>query len=1838
MERRPGVAHLQRWTPAEVRGWLQSINLGRFAPLFEEHDVGGDVLLDVTQEDLQEMGVTKVGDKKRLMRALEALQAEAAAREGPCLDIAVLGASPLVHVNRSGGRSEVIPLDSIDLAREHDRLRMVVRDLTDEHTRVFETGTFDALSRVLQLRTIVLTLTAYVTPDGRLLLETPTGEAAEFDPSRVLPDMLGTGSERNLPVCIVLSLCGRGLLNVAQAFLRYGARHVVAVMRKPQRGRDVVARVFSEVFHKELLGGTTVADAFSLALDAAKRHDDGASRRRHPSDPADKRTTFQSPERKFVLLPDGDDVPGRHAVNLFPPSFIRAGSADPCEGFDDDDDNPEIMEGGSGSGGGPDTESFPVTAANAPRSFTPCSAVRPLTKHEREPSTGADSAAGSGSGGSAASSAAVSRSPRREVWIVGRQRDIWQVVLALSKSRCVIVCGVGGAGKAELCRSIASHLEQRGRRHCERGVHTVRLRGIRTVHAAAAQLRHALDEAAAVGSGSAAGTALGNRGSSSSTPGNTAAASSHTVAVEEDFEAVAARLGERLLVLTNVEELLHSEAVGFAKFIDALLACGPRLRILLTSRRAIPPESWPARSNQLPFHVYLRQLEPHDSAELLLDLVPELDWETVVKIAGLCGHLPLALKLVGQRLAAAKDPAAEAREIIAETTQSPEKRASMFFSHSIAPYVWRSLDATRRAALAALSIFRGSFGSEAAAAVLGLDLERTLGLLREFQDQCLVERPVEAHYYMPTSVHLLVHQQLTDPASADGVMSADLIAASERLVLHFVALLRDVARATASDRGRGGAGLAALRTFDRQRADIDLALVLAGTSDLFVLMVQLGRDIFDTRLSPQQRVDIYERLLGIIMGARKAPASLAKAKPPAPAPRFAQLLRAFERSAPVVETRTAAHGSRALERTTSTPAGTVSAIGGNLLPRTQPNTPVARGKVALSDSDNEGGLSPPFSKSLPASPHASVMNHAGTVQSQPGLSFMLPPAKNKELAEDCSDAAGESDIEASRAEAVRVGRRSSLRRYTHTGQMAEPLPCPAPMAAGTPKASEHAGGRTPTSMSRTAALLPAAAVRPRAAPTKRWPSYIFATSESGGDASTSMADEQQCDGSSADWRGVAASRPPWCPVLTAAQNSRLRPHLERVVQTVPMQSPTPSGGESGRADHNVISWQLTPGSRTSSSQSVGISSAASTPMANSGASPVSSRWGPAVWWHADPTLDSILIEVLLRLGAAHSALGRYAHAAQLLRKALIRTEEMVQRSGAEIGLSAEAMRAELLGTLSGVLCQQSLTQEAEAMLWQARQLAKHAGHTELYVKLTCDLAEFNWTYKGNLKAAQKLFREGLEMRMKTLGLEHLDTASTLNAVGTFSAQKGDLEEARKLISDSIQIHIRLLGSRWHLSVAEAYHNLAAVLDALQNHTEASRFYEAALEVKKRVLPESHVSISDTENHLSALYSKMKKHEECVQLLRGCLQQHLRTVGEIHASTASVQVNLGHALHMLASARRSQSPALAPFMALLEESEAFLESALKARKQLFHKRHPSIAECRANLGYVHFKKQEFDKSEGHFSAALKICRRLYGRIHPDIALWTFWLGKTQFEQRRICRGRETLRLALQIADALAQSNGRGQNPFNHEHREEIRLLLDGTSVPNSPVSASTAAAAAAAAATAAAAVIAAAGTGHGLVPSDGEPETVTEPAEEPPSLPEAKPKLTTPTNMKSRPRPMALASPTPSPSPSPSESETTNVNVVQARCRGAGTNTPLGRGSAGVGTPQSAAGMSIHRSSEHSSPESSSGSGTDEEEETSGGRSHDVDGRPSRSVSYLRILRRVRRSAEEYEISQHWEPS
>lgn len=56
-----------------VRIWLNSIGLGRYAPVFEIHEVDDEVLPMLTLEDLKDMGISAVGSRRKMFCAIQKL-------------------------------------------------------------------------------------------------------------------------------------------------------------------------------------------------------------------------------------------------------------------------------------------------------------------------------------------------------------------------------------------------------------------------------------------------------------------------------------------------------------------------------------------------------------------------------------------------------------------------------------------------------------------------------------------------------------------------------------------------------------------------------------------------------------------------------------------------------------------------------------------------------------------------------------------------------------------------------------------------------------------------------------------------------------------------------------------------------------------------------------------------------------------------------------------------------------------------------------------------------------------------------------------------------------------------------------------------------------------------------------------------------------------------------------------------------------------------------------------------------------------------------------------------------------------------------------------------------------------------------------------------------------------------------------------------------------------------------------------------------------------------------------------------------------------------------------
>jgi hypothetical protein len=55
----------------KIADWLQKLGLGQYAQRFAENDIGFSVLPDLTDQHLKELGVSSLGHRLQLLRAIE---------------------------------------------------------------------------------------------------------------------------------------------------------------------------------------------------------------------------------------------------------------------------------------------------------------------------------------------------------------------------------------------------------------------------------------------------------------------------------------------------------------------------------------------------------------------------------------------------------------------------------------------------------------------------------------------------------------------------------------------------------------------------------------------------------------------------------------------------------------------------------------------------------------------------------------------------------------------------------------------------------------------------------------------------------------------------------------------------------------------------------------------------------------------------------------------------------------------------------------------------------------------------------------------------------------------------------------------------------------------------------------------------------------------------------------------------------------------------------------------------------------------------------------------------------------------------------------------------------------------------------------------------------------------------------------------------------------------------------------------------------------------------------------------------------------------------------------
>jgi len=98
----------------DVGGWLRSLGLEEYEAAFRENKVDAAVLPKLTAEDLKDLGIAAVGDRRKLLEAISALRSDANA-QGPSGDPVAAPGAPTA--SRRPGRAPSSNGDVLRLGR-----------------------------------------------------------------------------------------------------------------------------------------------------------------------------------------------------------------------------------------------------------------------------------------------------------------------------------------------------------------------------------------------------------------------------------------------------------------------------------------------------------------------------------------------------------------------------------------------------------------------------------------------------------------------------------------------------------------------------------------------------------------------------------------------------------------------------------------------------------------------------------------------------------------------------------------------------------------------------------------------------------------------------------------------------------------------------------------------------------------------------------------------------------------------------------------------------------------------------------------------------------------------------------------------------------------------------------------------------------------------------------------------------------------------------------------------------------------------------------------------------------------------------------------------------------------------------------------------------------------------------------------------------------------------------------------------------------------------------------------------------------------------------------------
>ena len=248
-----------------------------------------------------------------------------------------------------------------------------------------------------------------------------------------------------------------------------------------------------------------------------------------------------------------------------------------------------------------------------------------------------------------------------------------------------------------------------------------------------------------------------------------------------------------------------------------------------------------------------------------------------------------------------------------------------------------------------------------------------------------------------------------------------------------------------------------------------------------------------------------------------------------------------------------------------------------------------------------------------------------------------------------------------------------------------------------------------------------------------------------------------------------------------------------------------------------------------------------------------------------------------------------------------------------------------------------------------------------------NLAEL-YRNQGRYAEAEPLYKRSLAISEKVLGPEHPNTATSLNNLAVLYRAQGRYGEAEPLYRRSLAISEKVRGPQ-HPETATNLNNLALLHQSQGRYEEAEPLYNRALAIRKKVLGLEHQDTAGSFNNLAELYRYQGRLGEAEPLYKRALAIREKILGQEHPST-------GTSLNNLALLYESQGR--------FEEAEPLHQRALAIRAKVLGPDHPATAASLNNLAALYESQGRYAKAEPLLQQTVAIYQKALGPDHPDTA--------------------------------------------------------------------------------------------------------------------------------------------------------------------------------------------------------------------------------------------------------------